>query len=234
MSTGQYITPRRGNGFVDMTGKKFGRLTVVGMARIRESKPTASKPHGKKVARWLCQCSCGKKSEVDGGNLRSGRTVSCGCYLQEAITKHGQAAKKTREYRVWFGAKHRCSTGGKKRKQYKDYGGRGITMCDEWRASFAAFFSYVGRSPSPMHTLDRIDNDRGYEPGNVKWSLPREQMRNRRNTRWIEYKGETKCATDWAEKYQVPLRTLTHWLAKFGTEEAFRKCEERQHYYSHS
>lgn len=136
---------------------------------------------------WECVCDCGATALVTGGNLTRGITRSCGCLRKEkaplnAIRKHGEAKSKglapSREYNIWGGIVQRCCN--PRNAAFAHYGGRGISMCDEWRRDFTAFVRDVGRSPSPAHSIDRYPNpDGNYEPGNVRWATPMQQRHNR-------------------------------------------------------
>lgn len=155
---------------LDITGRKFGRLVAI---RYVDHTPGGN-------ARWLCVCDCGKTRVVCKIALISGTTKSCRCLAIEKTiersTTHGKT--NTPEFRAWSGMKDRCLRKGN--KKYKHYGGRGITICKEWIESFDAFLRDVGPRPGPELSIDRIDNNDGYHPGNVRWATHKEQCLNRR------------------------------------------------------
>jgi hypothetical protein len=159
--------------FEDLTGYRFSRLVVVGLQ--------AKGSHG---SLWSCACDCGSLIVTEGSHLRSGHTKSCGC-LRRCVAsfsnlRHGDSHRGsiTSEYRAWKGAKARCFN--RKSPDFQAWGGRGITMCQRWKSNFSNFLSDMGRKPSPAHSLDRIDNDGDYEPGNCRWATPKQQSNNSR------------------------------------------------------
>ena len=154
---------------VDMAGKQFGKWTV-----LRRGGTSATRK-----ALWLCRCECGKESLVDGDSLRRGGSKSCGCLVDVAKLKHGKS--RTTEHVIWGNMIQRCTN--PKTINYKDYGGRGIIVCQRWRDSFENFLSDMGKRPSFDYTLDRIDNNGNYEPGNCKWSTQSEQNKNQRRNK---------------------------------------------------
>jgi hypothetical protein len=162
--------------FINLIGQRFGRLVVL-------ARDYTSRSHR---IYWRCQCDCGTVRTFAGQELRRGQAKSCNCLRIEQLVarmrSHGEAAratyKRTPEYRAWQEMRRRCSA--EHRRGYDNYGGRGIRVCAEWDASFETFLAHVGRRPSPHHSLDRINNDGHYEPGNVRWATPREQRANQR------------------------------------------------------
>jgi len=146
-------------------GQKFGRWTVNKFVRS---------------GLYSCKCACGTVSEVHTSNLTSGKSKSCGCLRSEARRKHGMSS--TREYRIWSAMRDRCSN--PRRKGFKYYGGRGITVCARW-GDFRTFLADMGPCPSPRHSIDRIDVDRGYEPGNCRWATSAAQASNKRSAREV-------------------------------------------------
>lgn len=171
--------------FIDLTGKKFGRLTAI-------------RNNGRM---WHCQCECGATTVVHGGNLRSGKQVSCGCLRAERGRRHGMYGSKL--YRVWGSMIQRCHNPND--RAYKYYGARGIRVCDAWH-DFAVFAADVGE-PCGL-TLDRIDNNGNYEPGNVRWASRRQQSRNTRATRMYTHNGVSMSLDEWAEHVGMPRERL--------------------------
>lgn len=177
----------------DLTLKKFGRLTV-----IRQAGKTANR----KIT-WICLCDCGTVKELRGGDLKTGKIVSCGCYRLEQISSHGKST--TKEYRAWGHMKDRCYNN--KSKSYHNYGKRGIDVCSEWRESFAVFFFDMGYCPKG-HTLERIDNEKGYSFDNCKWATWKEQEANKRTNVVVKHNGQVHLMKDWSRILNIPLSTL--------------------------
>lgn len=162
----------------DLTGKQFGRWKVIKFIERRKDKHLI----------WECHCTCGTIRAVTANSLKFGSSKSCGCFLKDfakAIrTTHGLS--KTPEYRIWAAMLQRCHN--PKDKNFHLYGGRGITVCEEWH-EFANFIKDIGRRPDPSLSVDRTDNEKGYGPDNCKWATLREQFDNRRITRFVMYRG---------------------------------------------
>jgi hypothetical protein len=160
---------------VDLTGQRFGRWTVISFYDIR--------PGG---TRWLCRCQCGKERPVANGNLKRGTTKSCGCLQLEAVKKsrttHGQSRHAL--YRTYAGIKDRCSNPNT--MCFKDYGGRGIKVCDRWLKDFWNFWDDMSPGWRPGLSIDRIDVNGDYKPGNCRWANQSEQMRNVRTNVLID------------------------------------------------
>lgn len=164
-------------------GDRYGRLIVT--EEIDRPPPR----------QFICRCDCGDITAVWLRHLRNGHTTSCGCAIRKAATSHGMSYSAT--YRSWRAMVNRCNNHAC--NGYHNYGGRGIEVCDRWRA-FANFLEDVGARPSAEHTLDRIDNDGNYEQGNVRWSTAVEQHRNTRRNHFVTCNGKTLCVAEWAER----------------------------------
>lgn len=186
--------------FIDLTGSKIGRWTVISRC---EDRPKY----------WLCKCECGTTRIVNGGNLRQGQTRSCGCWNIESITtrltKHGRTG--TKAFNIWLLMKDRCYN--PRNKRYRDYGGRGIAISPLWITDFSRFLLDMGE-PSPGDSIERIDVNGNYEPGNCKWIPRSEQAKNRRDTVRIKAFGREMIQNDWARLLGVTPSHIWYVLRK--------------------
>lgn len=197
--------------FTDLTGMKFGRLTV-----LERAENYILPSSGKKRAQWLCECECGNRCVVQTSHLKSGHTQSCSC-LNKDITKrrastHGES--KTPLYYVWKSMRQRCKNPNNSR--YKDYGGRGIDVCVEWD-NFLNFkeWAYANGYKEGL-TVDRINNDLGYCPSNCRIADYVVQANNKRGNRVITYKGKTQTQKQWADELGINYGTLENRLYTYG------------------
>lgn len=193
----------------DLTGKQFGRLAVLGFDHIGL----------KGRAYWCCRCQCGEMVVVRQDELKSGHTTSCGCYAidinRERCTKHGLST--SRLYSIWRGMRERCRD-----TTYQRYGGRGITVCDEWN-DFKKFYDWsINNGYDSDLTIDCINNDGDYCPENCRWTDYTTQGNNRCTNRYIEYNGETHTVAEWSRILNVHVETLRHRI-KQGNMSDFRK-----------
>ena len=189
--------------FIDLKGQVFGRWTVI--KRAKNSK-TGS-------AQWVCQCVCGNQRIQKGIALRIGDSHSCGCLKREMTEqrnyKHGKS--ETVEYYLWKGMKQRVLD--KKSIGYKNYGGRGITICDGWKNCFANFLADMGPRPGPQYTLERINNDGPYAPENVIWATRIEQQANRQKNLRLTFQGKTLTLAQWSRETGFSYEALTYRLS---------------------
>lgn len=195
---------------IDLTGQRFGRLTVV------EEAPKSS--HGNR--RWRCECDCGTICFVETGDLTGLRQKSCGCFKKErtAISHKTHGQRRTRLYTIWFHMKTRCESPND--KNYSDYGGRGISVCSEWKNSFLAFYQWAMASGySHDLTIDRRDNNGNYCPENCRWITIGQQQNNRRSNHQMTAFGRTQNIKQWADEFGVPYHTLLYRVAHGWTPE---------------
>ena len=196
--------------FKDLTGQKFGRLTVA------EKKGTDNRGE----VLWVCECVCGEQSIVLGGNLRSGHSKSCGCLKGEVLrgkaTTHGMSRSRVagkqqaRIYGIWADMKRRCLNPNK--REYKWYGGRGITVCDEWQEFQPFYFWAIQNGYADNLTIERKDNDGNYGPGNCEWiPLGKQALNTTKNVR-LTYDGRTMTMTEWSQEKGLGVSTLWNRL----------------------
>ena len=186
--------------FRNLSGSRFGRLLVLERA-----------PNRNKHVYWRCRCDCGNEIEVRADALTRGPTVSCGCYQRDVVTKHGMW--ETSVYHIWRSMLTRCENPNM--HAYHLYGGRGIKVCEAWH-DFEQFYADMGPCPEG-HSLDRIDNNRNYEPDNCRWATAKQQGRNRNDNVEITFQGETRCVAGWAEKLGMRDSTLRERLNRGWT-----------------
>ena len=198
------MKPRSSNQTTLQAGDRIGRWTIIAPAPATESRQGRLRP------RWLCRCDCGSQKTVLNQSLvlalRSphGGSRSCGCFAIMVATRHSHASggHPTAEYTAWLAAKKRCEN--PKNHSYRHYGARGISMCPEWACDFGQFLRDMGPRPSPLHSLDRIDPEGNYAPGNCRWALPDIQARNRRVTRWYLFQGKPMVLAQVAACLGIP------------------------------
>jgi hypothetical protein len=188
--------------FKNLLGLKFGRHTVIEYAGKTKKGTTT----------WKCLCACGKSTIVKADVLKRGSSMSCGCLaidnLKIRSIKHGH--RYSAEYSTWNSMKSRCLN--KNHKSYNSYGGRGITICNEWINSFESFLSDMGNRPSKRHSLERIDNNKGYSKDNCIWATGKSQANNKRSNRLISHNGKTQTLNAWSEETGIRPDTISQRL----------------------
>lgn len=187
---------------IDLTGQKFGRLTLLRFVEKRKSR-----------AFWLCKCDCGNEKIVGVPNLKNGGIKSCGCLRKEKPNglKHGM--RGTRFYNTWRGTKQRCDN--KKGTGYNNYGGRGITVCDEWMKfenfrddMLPSYLEHCEKFGEKNTFIDRIDNNGNYCKENCRWATRKEQNNNQKSNKLLTYKGKTQNLSQWSEELNINYHTL--------------------------
>lgn len=194
--------------FKDLTGQRFGKLSVI--KRDGNLCPT----------KWICKCDCGSICSIRVDRLIDGSAKSCGCYQREIAKKskykHGMA--KTKIYDIWSAMKSRCSNPNF--KEYSNYGGRGITVCDEWRYSFEKFRDWsIENGYKEGLTIDRIDVNGNYCPENCRWATRYEQNRNKRDNRFLTLNGRKMVLKDWSIELGIKYSTLSNRISSGWTDE---------------
>lgn len=187
---------------IDISGQKFERLTAVEPCR----------KNGKRM--WRCVCSCGGETVTPVTALLRGHTRSCGCLFKEirnrgANRRHGHT--NAPEYCIWHAMRNRCARPSVER--YPIYGGRGITVCERWQ-KFENFYADMGPRPSSRHSIDRIDGDGNYEPGNCRWATVTEQSNNRSHVKLVSDGERTLCLAQWIREIAISYPTLRRRLAE--------------------
>lgn len=204
---------------IDLSGQRFGRLVV--LEETDPYYPSTYSASGKRVRRWLCECDCGTRVKVIQASLKSGNTKSCGCgckenrekILNKPNVKRCKYPDEKRLKRILVTMKQRCYN--PKYKYYKNYGGRGIDICEDWMSHNGSdnFCEWaLSHGYKEDLTIDRIDNNKGYSPDNCRWIDRFEQMSNTRKNRLLTYNGKTQCLAKWAREYNLKYATLIQRL----------------------
>lgn len=206
----------------NLAGQTFNRLTAIELGGRNR--------HGQLL--WIWQCTCGNLTTVAGHRVKSGHTKSCGCFERESfaarVTTHGATVNHstTPEYNTWCNMIRRCTD--PRNQDYDNYGQRGITVCERWR-SFADFYADMGEKPTRKHSLERVDNNKGYSPENCAWATQAQQTRNTRQNRWLTLNGRTMCLSDWAKELNLHPTSLNERLERWPIEKALTTPSKRKH-----
>jgi len=196
----------------DEIGRRYGRLVVI--------KQMPFSPKRKHHKRWFCKCDCGGTTVSYQSSLRRGTTQSCGCLRDDRRTEsriiHNESSPATKEYKAWSSMKSRCYYSGD--SSYKYYGARGIKVCNRWVISYSNFLTDVSRAPTQNHSIGRIDNDKDYEPSNVRWETSLQQNNNRSFNHLITINGKTHTMAEWSRISKVKLTTILMRLKRGATE----------------
>lgn len=194
--------------WIDITNKRFGRLTALYKVYTKN-----------KQEYWMCKCDCGNTKIINKHNLMCDLTKSCGCLGCEIRQKFPEGERETRLYRIWTAIKERCYNCNS--TNYKNYGGRGIIVCDEWKGNYLSFRAWaLNNGYNDNLTIDRIDVNGNYEPENCRWATNAVQQRNKRTNHNITYNGETHCIKEWAEILGVPKSKLYSRIKRYGEQTA--------------
>lgn len=170
-----------------ISGRRFGRLTTLKLVIKFES--------GRNRPIWLCHCDCGVEKEIHQSALLRGTTISCGCWRRDHPWGVKHHMYKAPEYKIWCAMKQRCLNPGA--PAWKNYGGRGVAICERWM-KFENFISDMGRRPTSKHSVERLDNNGGYEPSNCRWATWTAQANNKRTNRKLTHNGETLTLAQWS------------------------------------
>jgi hypothetical protein len=205
--------------FIDLTGKKYTRLEVIGLSGNKNKTNHLL---------WYCRCDCGNTIECPGTSLNTGNTKSCGCLKPELLSLKNSTHRDihSKEYKAWYNAKQRCTN--IKNNHWVDYGGRGIIMCDRWLKSYENFLHDMGRAPTKKHSIDRIDNDGNYEPSNCRWTTSFEQSRNTSRNVHIEVNGEKFTIEKLCQLLNIKIHTFNnnYYKRKLTGQQIFNKFKQ--------
>lgn len=199
----------------DLTGQRFNRLVAI--------KPCGKTPSGNH--KWIAQCDCGNTIVVTSGNLVQNHTQSCGCLFADKTSKSKKRYLNPRLYSILKNIKSRCLNPN--HNSFKDYGGRGITICDEWlgRNGFTNFYNWATQNGYQDNlTIDRINVNGNYEPSNCRWITMANQQKNKRNNVLITFQGKTQNISDWSRELKIPRNTIDYRYTKgWSLEDVFKK-----------
>jgi hypothetical protein len=214
-----------GNKIIYKEGDRIGKCEY-----LNDEPSIYSGRSSKRVARFKCECGAEFTATID--HVKSGITKSCGCFKSAVISKlkrkHGET--KSQEHNIWCKIRSRCLN--KKHKQYSDYGGRGVGISSDWM-EFSSFLRDMGKRPSKNHSVERMDNDKGYSKDNCKWATPHEQTRNMRRNILVEYNGEKRILKDWAIFLNMPYRLIWKRLRvlNWTVEQSLTTAKDREKRY---
>jgi len=196
---------------IDLTGRRFGKLEVISLDHIN-----------KNGSYWLCQCECENTHVASAHCLKTGHTTSCGCLYYSA-----RGHSKERLYTTWKDMLRRC--GNPKCKSYSNYGGRGITVCEEWKADYLNFKAWsLSSGYRDTLTIDRINSSGNYEPLNCQWATMKMQENNTRNNRIVSYNNETHTVAEWAEIIGISYATISGRLNRSWTMDRISKTSQQK------
>lgn len=206
---------------IDLSGNKYGRLTVLSFSGQKLS------DKGNRCSMWNCVCDCGNTVDVAGSSLKNGTSKSCGCLQKELVSERASKHRlsKTRVYKIWGNMKTRCLN--KNSTDYYLYGGRGITLCDRWM-TFDNFFADMG-IPSKDKSIDRINPNGNYEPSNCRWATLTEQANNKRTSRIISFNGIRRSLKEWARSLGLNESSLRERLKTWGLEKSLTEPKKRNY-----
>lgn len=191
----------------DLTGQKFGRLTVL------ERTENYRAPNGTSGAMWLCQCDCGNVLKVRAPDLKSGHTRSCGCLHRDNKPNLTHGLSRTRLSNIWHNMKQRCLNPSN--PGYSGYGGRGIILCDEWKEDFKPFYDWaMANGYDDKLSLDRIDVNGNYEPSNCRWATQKEQCNNTRINRYVLYEGKEYTMAELARHLNINYSSVKKMISE--------------------
>lgn len=183
--------------FIDLTGQRFGRLTIV--SRAPDTLPGR--------ARWNCVCDCGTRTVSRSDAFKNSKNASCGCYNNELsvarLKTHGKT--HTPEYKIWQGMRSRCKNPSN--AAFYKYGARGIIVCQRWH-NFEHFFADMGKRPSIKHSIDRLDGTKNYQPDNCRWATARQQQNNLKNNVRLSHKGKSLTVGEWSKVVGLKPKTI--------------------------